>query len=86
MTAPVCSITGNACQCAAGSGCAQKRKNAATLRIAEQGIEGVRLALQDVERELLLGRPFPGPELREAIRLALAIRVSIHLIAESFEK
>lgn len=85
MTGPICSITGEACQCAAGGGCATKRKNARALRVAEQGLEGVRLTVQEVERGLNLKRPYPGPELRELQRILSAARVEMNRIARNLE-
>ncbi len=83
---PVCSITGEPCQCSGAAGCAVKKQNARALRVAEQGQEGVRLALEEVERALALRRPYPGPELREAIRLAVVLRTEIRRVAEDLEK
>lgn len=72
MTGPICSITGDPCECAEGTGCASRHAMANALDVALQGLKGVRLAIEEQEKALLLKRGLPGPELRDVWRSLMA--------------
>lgn len=86
MTGPICSVTGDPCECAEGTGCASDRRMVNELEVALQGLKGVRLTVEAQEKRLLLTRGRPGPELRDVWRGLMAAQNNLSEIISDLRK